>query len=120
MHNCIEQGLLAQKAEATVQEAIQALRQGQKPVIALASTMGSFIESYAELHNLKHGDRIELSFSNLLERYLERSRDVTIRDYRGQISRHRLSDAQLGDWGLAAYEEALECIQGCRLQHYSN
>ena len=111
MHNCIEQGLLAQKAEATVQEAIQALQQGQKPVIALASTMGSFIESYAELHNLKHGDRIELSFSNLLERYLERSRDVTIRDYRGQISRHRLSDAQLGDWGLAAYEEALECIQ---------
>ncbi|MEO1377521.1 MAG: hypothetical protein AAFW70_25225, partial [Cyanobacteria bacterium J06635_10] len=41
----IDQGLLAQKANATVQEAIQALQQGEKPVIAVANTMGSFIQA---------------------------------------------------------------------------
>ncbi len=111
MHNCIEQGLLAQKAEATVQEALQTLERGEKPVIALANTMGSFIEGYADLHDLKHGDPIDLSFAHLLERYLERSRDVLVIDYRGIRTRYRLTDAELGEAGVAAYEEALECIQ---------
>jgi hypothetical protein len=31
MHNCIEQGLLAQKADATVQEAIQPSRMDRSP-----------------------------------------------------------------------------------------
>ncbi len=111
MHNCIEQGLLAQKAEATVQEAIQAIQDGQKPVITVANTMGSFIQTYAEIHDLKHGDPLDLSFANLLHRYLERSRDVTITDYRGFKTRRRLTDAELGEAGVAAYEDALECIQ---------
>jgi predicted RNA methylase len=111
MHNCIEQGLLAQKADATVQEAIAALERGEKPVITVANTMGSFIQAYADAHDLKPGDALDLSFANLLERYLERSRDVVVRDYRGQMNRFRLSDAQLGEEGLFAYEEALACIQ---------
>ncbi|NET33265.1 MAG: DEAD/DEAH box helicase family protein [Cyanothece sp. SIO1E1] len=111
MHNCIEQGLLAQKADATVQAASQSLQHGQKPVIALANTMGSFIEGYAETQDLRHGDPIDVSFSDLLARYLERSRDVVIRDYRGQTTRHRLTDEELGAHGMAAYEEALVCIQ---------
>ncbi|WP_155523798.1 strawberry notch C-terminal domain-containing protein [Nodosilinea nodulosa] len=111
MHNCIEQGLLAQKSEATVQEAIHSLQNGQKPVIAVANTMGSFIQGYADAHDLKHGDRLDLSFSNLLERYLERSRDVVLRNYKGQSDRHRLTDTELGDEGLFAYEDALESIR---------
>ncbi len=110
MHNCIEQGLLAQKAEATVEEAIYSLQNGQKPVIALANTMGSFIEGYAEAHELNPGDPIDVSFSDLLERYLERSRDVIVRDYRGHTQRYRLTDEELGDNAVAVYEEALECI----------
>jgi hypothetical protein len=111
MHNCIEQGLLAQKAEATVQEAIHSLQNGQKPVIAVANTMGSFIQGYADAHDLSPGDRLDLSFADLLERYLERSRDVVLRNYKGQSDRHRLTDDELGDEGLFAYEEALECIR---------
>jgi hypothetical protein len=111
MHNCIEQGLLAQKANATVQAAIEALQRGEKPVIAVANTMGSFIQAYADAHDLSHGDPIDLSFADLLERYLERSRDVITRDYRGTITRHRLRDDQLGEIGLAAYEEALDTIR---------
>ncbi|MBW4466319.1 MAG: strawberry notch C-terminal domain-containing protein [Pegethrix bostrychoides GSE-TBD4-15B] len=111
MHNCIEQGLLAQKAEATVQEALQSLQTGQKPVIAVANTMGSFIQAFAEANDIQNGNSIEISFSNLLERYLERSRDVMIKDYRGQVTRQRLTDAELGETGIIAYEEALDCIR---------
>ncbi|NEZ55407.1 strawberry notch C-terminal domain-containing protein [Adonisia turfae] len=111
MHNCIEQGLLAQKAEATVQAAMQALERGEKPVIAVANTMGSFIQAYADAHDLNDRDPINLSFADLLERYLERSRDVITRDYRGEMTRHRLSDDQLGMNGVMAYEEALETIR---------
>ncbi|MEO1744457.1 MAG: strawberry notch C-terminal domain-containing protein, partial [Cyanobacteria bacterium J06629_9] len=111
MHNCIEQGLLAQKADATVQASIQALERGEKPVIAVANTMGSFIQAYADAHDLAHGDPIELSFADLLERYLERSRDVITRDYRGQMTRHRLSDDRLGIVGAMVYEDALETIR---------
>ena len=111
MHNCIEQGLLAQKADATVQAAIDSLQRGEKPVIAVANTMGSFIKAYADAHDLAHGDEVSLSFGDLLERYLERSRDVLIRDYQAQSSRHRLTDSELGHAGVAAYEDALECIR---------
>nr|MCU0571101.1 strawberry notch C-terminal domain-containing protein [Oculatellaceae cyanobacterium Prado106] len=111
MHNCIEQGLLAQKAEATVQEAIQSLQNGQKPVIAVANTMGSFIQAYAEMNEIQNGNVIDISFSDLLARYLERSRDVLIKDYRGTTTRQRLTDAELGEEAIAAYEEALEWIQ---------
>ncbi|MBD2114974.1 MULTISPECIES: strawberry notch C-terminal domain-containing protein [Cyanophyceae] len=111
MHNCIEQGLLAQKANATVEEAIAALNRGEKPVITVANTMGSFIEAYAESQDLSPGDAISLSFGNLLERYLERSRDVVVTDYRGHSTRLRLSDEQLGGDAVLAYEEALDCIR---------
>ncbi|MEL7358223.1 MAG: strawberry notch C-terminal domain-containing protein [Cyanobacteria bacterium J06560_6] len=111
MHNCISQGLLAQKAEATVQTALESLQRGEKPVIAVANTMGSFIKAYADLNDLSHGEAVSLSFSDLLERYLERSRDVLIKDHQGNISRYHLSDEELGHAGVTAYEDALECIQ---------
>ncbi|PSR19301.1 hypothetical protein C8255_02775 [filamentous cyanobacterium CCP3] len=111
MHNCIEQGLLAQKADATVEEAIAALNRGEKPVITVANTMGSFIEDYAESQDLSPGDAMVLSFGDLLERYLERSRDVVVTDYRGHSTRLRLSDDQLGADAVLAYEEALDCIR---------
>ncbi len=111
MHNCIEQSLLAQKADATVEEAIAALNRGEKPVITVANTMGSFIEAYAESQNLSPGDGMNLSFGDLLERYLERSRDVVVTDYQGHSTRLRLSDDQLGVEAVLVYEEALDCIR---------
>ena len=110
MHNLIGQTLLSMKAEATVQEALKALEKGEKPVIALSNTMGSLIERTAKEQDLSPGDPIELSTANMLHRYLERSREIVIKDYDGQGNRHRLSDEQLGPMAVAAYEEALDFI----------
>ncbi|NJM99575.1 MAG: hypothetical protein HC800_22700 [Phormidesmis sp. RL_2_1] len=106
MHNAIEQGLLAQKAESTVQEAIKALQSGEKPVIAVANTMDAFIGTYAEDRGLRPGDPIEISFGDILARYLERSRDVTLTDYVGDRERRPMTDAELGWDGVAAFDYA--------------
>ncbi|MEL6334318.1 MAG: strawberry notch C-terminal domain-containing protein, partial [Cyanobacteria bacterium J06626_26] len=110
MHNCIEQGLLAQKAEATVQTTIQELEAGRKPVIALDNTMGAFIDAWAETHDAKPGDRVNITFSDLLARYLERSRDISITDHAGRRDRRPMTDEELGVDGMAAYMEARDII----------
>ena len=113
MHNLIDQMLLALKAEATVQTSLRLLRQSEpeKPVIALSSTMGSFIQQYAELNDLKPGDAIDLGFGDLLTRYLERSRDVLLGNPYGQKSRHHLTDEELGSEAVAEYAAVLDLIE---------
>jgi DNA polymerase I-like protein with 3'-5' exonuclease and polymerase domains/septum formation inhibitor MinC len=115
MNNAIDQGLLCQKAEATVQVAIAAIEKGQKPVIAIANTMDAFIGQYAEDQGLQPGDPINISFGDVLSRYLERSRDVTIKDHEGNATRRRMADDELGDTALAAYDNAREIIDSTDL-----
>ncbi len=72
MHNLINQMLLASKAPGTVRLALERLKMDQKPVIALANTMGSFIEEFAEETKAAPGDRLDLTFNSLLDRYLRK------------------------------------------------
>lgn len=110
MHNAIDQGLLAQKAEATVQAAIASLQNGEKPLIAVASTMDAFINWYTEENGIEPGDALHITFGDVLARYLERSRDVLISNYEGVINRQRLTDAEIGPDGVAAYQAAQDLI----------
>lgn len=110
MHNAIDQSLLAQKAEVAVQEAIAAIDRGEKPLIGVANTMDSFIEWYTEENNIEPGQPITITFGNVLERYLERSRDVIESDRWGKKTRHRLTDEEIGPDAVAAYEEAQDLI----------
>ncbi|MGR3279281.1 strawberry notch C-terminal domain-containing protein [Acaryochloris marina NIES-2412] len=110
MHNAIDQGLLSQKAEATVQEAIAALKRGEKPLIAVANTMDSFIGNYAKDRDIKAGDTINLTFGDVLERYLVRSKDVRITDHLGKPDTRPMTEAELGTEAVAAYQEAYELI----------
>ena len=112
MHNLIDQMLFALKAEATVQQSLGLLRQDrrEKPVIAVANTMGSFIQMYATQHDLAVGDPLDMDFGDLLRRYLERSRDVIVGDPYGDKRRVHLSDDDIGDEGLSHYHDVLELI----------
>ena len=110
MHNAIDQSLLAQKAEVAVQEAIAAIERGEKPLIGVANTMDSFIEWYTEENSIEPGQPITITFGNVLERYLERSRDVIESDRWGKKTRRRLTDEEIGPDAVAAYEEAQDLI----------
>lgn len=113
MHNLVDQMLLALKAEATVQKSLELLQQPQseKPVIALASTMGSFIGQYAEMQDIHPGEALEADFGDLLERYLERSRDVIVGNPYGEKERRRLTDRELGSAAVTEYQAILRAIQ---------
>ena len=111
MHNVVSQTLLAMKAEATVQESLEALRRGEKPVIGLSNTMGSFIGKSAEDQSLRVGDPIDLSVGDLLMRYLERSRVLMLSDYDGKRESYRMTDEELGPEAVAVFEETRDSIR---------
>jgi len=84
--NVINQMLFSIKAEAVAQRAIARLKEGKKPVIAFASTMGSFIE---QMENdagagVSDGDVINADFSVVLQKGLDGVLRYTETDVDGQ------------------------------------
>ena len=71
--NVINQMLFSIKAEAVADKAIERLKQGKKPIIAFASTMGSFIEQMEDQNGMSVsiGDTVKADFSIVLEKGLE-------------------------------------------------
>jgi len=115
MHNVVSQSLVARKADDLADEAIESMQRGEKPVIAVSNTMGSFIEEYAKAEGLDPGDEIDVSFNDVLSKYLWRSRDVIEKGYDGEGERRQLTDAELGPEGVEAFERAQELIDSTEL-----
>jgi len=71
--NVINQMLFSIKAEAVADRAIVRLKEGKKPVIAFASTMGSFIEGMENESGLPvaDGDTVNADFAEVLMRGLD-------------------------------------------------
>ena len=70
--NLINQMLFSIKAESVADKAIERLKEGKKPVIAFASTMGSFLD-YMENENgnpVSSGDIISADFKEVMTRAL--------------------------------------------------
>lgn len=111
MHNLISQYLLAAKVDIAADRAIQALRNGEKPVLTVASTLESFLSEFAADNDLKPGMPIELDFSQLLIRYLDRTRTITIKDAYKNKRKHYLTDEELGPEALEDYESAKQYIK---------
>ena len=110
MHNLIDQMLLALKADSAVNHAIDRLKAGEKVVLTVSNTMGSFLKQYAEDLGIKKGDPVALTFKDLYDRYLEKQRMVSIKDPHGNITQHRLSDAELGPNLVAMFKSIREQI----------
>ena len=72
VHNYIGQLLFATKLDAAADEVIKSFKAGQKPVIALANTLETFLKEYADEHGVKTGDRIDVTFRDVLLNALEK------------------------------------------------
>jgi hypothetical protein len=96
MHNLIDQMLLSLKAQDSVKHAVERLKSGEKVVMTVSNTMGSFLKDYADEMGLKTGDPVGLSFKDLYMRYLDRQRVVKIKLPNGETKEHRLTDNELG------------------------
>lgn len=103
MHNLIDQMLLALKTKGAVDEALAALERGEKVVLTVANTMGSFIADYAREMELSAGQPVNLSFTDLYRKYLEKQRWVKIKSANGEASLYRLTDQDLGPVAAAYF-----------------
>jgi hypothetical protein len=112
MHNLIDQMLLSLKAQDSVDYAISRLKAGEKVVLTVSNTMGSFLKSYAEEMKISAGDRVDLSFADLYMRYLDKQRMITIKRPGGKKEEYRLTDEDLGPQLVAEYERIKEFIAG--------
>jgi hypothetical protein len=85
VHNFIRQLLLGLKVDEAANQAISALKQGKKPLIAVENTMGSFLNEYAIKNTISEGDSLaDFGYKTVLKRALDRTRFVTIKDEKGQ------------------------------------
>lgn len=118
MHNVVNQMLLAMKSAEAVKQAIEHIKNGEKPVLTVANTMESFLKDYAESMDLKPGDEIDADFADVLLKYLDRSRRITIKKpFTDKKEYHVLTDSELGYEGLEAYNNAKSLIAALDLAH---
>jgi hypothetical protein len=104
--NVINQLLFSLNAEDVADHAIKRLKEGKKPVIAFASTMGSFLEGMAKPDDVINGD-----FSIVLEKGLDSVLRYTEKDIDGQSEGKSFNIADLSEEAQLAYRDILKRIE---------
>ncbi|MBL7724218.1 MAG: strawberry notch C-terminal domain-containing protein, partial [Chitinophagaceae bacterium] len=109
----INQMLFSLKAESVAERAIQRLREGKKPIIAFASTMGSFIETMENDKGLPvaDGDTINADFSEVLKRGLDGILRYTEKDVDGNPVFKKFEVNELPVEAQAEYHRILNKIK---------
>lgn len=108
----INQMLFSLKAEAVAERTIARLKEGKKPVIAFASTMGSFIESMENEHGLpaSDGDTVNTDFSEVLRRGLDGIMRYTVKDIDGNPEYKRFELSELSKGAQQEHNRIMEKI----------
>jgi hypothetical protein len=104
--NVINQLLFSLNASDVANHAIQRLKEGKKPIIAFASTMGSFLEGMA-----KPDDVINADFSTVLEKGLDSVLRYTEKDIDGQSEGKAFNIADLSEEAQFAYRDIINRIE---------
>lgn len=116
VHNFIHQLSLGIKADVVADKAIEAIKNGEAPLIALESTMGSFLEEFAKDNKLNDGDDVgTFDWRTFLHRGLERTRRIKITDEGGQETFYIVGLDELDSDTYAAYQEAMDFINALEI-----
>jgi DNA-cytosine methyltransferase len=109
----INQMLFSLKAEAVADQAIQRLKEGKKPVIAFASTMGSFIEQMENERGVmvSDGDTINADFTEVLRRGLDGILRYSERDVDGNLVHRKFEVSELPMEAQIEYNRIYEKIK---------
>lgn len=108
--NVISQMLFSIKAEAVADRAIERLKEGKKPVIAFANTMGSFIDSLEtdDGQPVQSGDMINADFKEVLTRGIESVMKYTERGINGKSVMKKFEVSELSPEGKQAYFDMVD------------
>jgi predicted RNA methylase len=109
----INQMLFSLKAESVAERAIHRLKEGKKPIIAFASTMGSFIETMENEQGMPvgDGDTINADFSEVLKRGLDGILRYTEKDVDGNPIFKKFEVSELPVEGQTEYIRILNKIK---------
>jgi len=109
----INQMLFSLKAEAVAQRAIDRLKENKKPIIAFASTMGSFIETMETETGMpvSDGDTINADFAEVLKRGLDGILRYSEKDVDGDSIHKKFELSELPLEAQVEYQRILENIQ---------
>lgn len=115
--NLVDQMLLSAKASSAADEAIEAWKNGESPVITTDNTMESSLKHYLDEFPTNIGDEVKFTYTSMLKRYLDRSREIIIKKDKDdkEPTRIRLTDEQLGEAGVEKYKEILAKINSITL-----
>ncbi len=104
--NVINQLLFSINAADVADHAIKRLKEGKKPIIAFASTMGSFLEDIAKPDDVINGD-----FSTVLEKGLDSVLRYTEKDIDGESKGKTFNIADLSEEAQLAYHDIIQRIE---------
>lgn len=111
VHNFVRQMLLGLKAQTAADEAIASLKRGEKPIIAVENTMGSFLSEYAAQNNINQGDSLgAFDYRTVLSRALARSRVINVVLPTGEKDKKNIPLSQLDPITRKAYDQAQKVI----------
>jgi len=111
--NVINQMLFSIKADAVADRAIARLKEGKKPVIAFASTMGSFIEQMETDKGMpvSDGDIINADFAEVLKKGLDGVMKYTVKDIDGVPEHKSFLVSELSDDAQKEYQRIMAKIK---------
>ena len=110
IHNYVRQLLMAMKVDNVVEKAIESHKKGEKVVIALENTMGSFMEETSSQAGLKAGDVYDSDYRDILLRALERTRRISNKDETGDQAVEQVPLSKLDPITKEAYQDAENII----------
>ena len=119
VHNLAAQFLLAVKTEAAADLAIQAWKNGEKPILTLMNVNTSIVDEAVEDLGLKVGDTMDVPFALIIERYLERLRYISLTLANDEKIRIRLTDAEIGPFAVAEFAKLRKMIMDLPLEGLS-
>jgi len=96
LHNYVSQLLFASKIKSAVRMAVESYRNGEAVVIAVGNTMEAALQDFVESKDLKEGEVVEMDFSKVLIRALDRTMKVTDEDASGSRFPVHYSPEDLG------------------------
>ncbi|MDI3512432.1 MAG: hypothetical protein PWQ61_3199, partial [Betaproteobacteria bacterium] len=116
VHNFVRQMLLGLKAQEAANDAIRSIKRGEKPLIAVENTMGSFLAEYAENNNIKVGDELgSFDYRTVLSRALERSRYIVRQLPNGDKVKEYIPMGKLDPLSFEAYSKAQAIIDKLKI-----
>ena len=102
--NVINQLLYSIKAKETALFAIEELKAGRKPFIAIRSTMEAMLKDIVDRGHVKIGDAIDADFSFVLQKGLEGVMRISVKDAQGQSRKEDIPVSDLSPQGQLEYK----------------